>query len=90
MSQRPSTRLVFRRAGAEEFDEIVRVCATALCWDPERPNGEFFRWKHDRNAFGPSPIWVAVDPADDRIVGVRTMMRWRLTGAPGATTSKPW
>ncbi len=83
MSQRPGTPLVLRRAGADEFDEIVRVCAEALQWDPARPNGEFFRWKHDRNAFGPSPIWVAVDPADERIVGVRTMMRWRLAGAPG-------
>lgn len=78
MGRRPATPLVLRRSTNDEFDEIVTVCARALQWDPDRPNDEFFRWKHYDNAFGASPIWVAVNPDDDRIVGVRTMMRWRL------------
>lgn len=78
MGSRPTTPLVLRRAESDEFDEIVAVCAHALSWDAHRPNDEFFRWKHHRNAFGPSPIWVAVNPETDCIIGVRTMMRWRL------------
>jgi GNAT superfamily N-acetyltransferase len=35
-----------------------------------------FRWKHLENRFGRSPMWVACD--DDRIVGLRTLMRWEF------------
>ncbi len=81
MGRRPTAPLVLRRAADDEFDEVVAVCAQALQWDADRPNDAFFRWKHHDNAFGVSPIWVAVNPQDDRIVGVRTMMRWRLANA---------
>ena len=33
-------------------------------------------WKHEENAFGPSPAWVACDA--DRIAGFRVLMRWRF------------
>lgn len=35
---------------------------------------ELFRWKHLESPFGRSPMWLAV--AGDRIVGLRTFMRW--------------
>ncbi len=69
--------LVLRRAEPHEFEQVVAVCAEALQWDAVRPNREFFRWKHEENAFGRSPIWVA-ETEDHQLVGVRTMMRWRL------------
>src|SRR5690242_14473911 len=35
-----------------------------------------YRWKHEHNAFGPSPAWVAVD--GDRVAGIRVFMRWEF------------
>ena len=75
--------LVLRRAAAEEFEEIIDVCAQALRWDESRPNYQFFHWKHMENAFGVSPIWVATSGENGPIVGVRTMMRWRLINGRG-------
>lgn len=40
----------------------------------------FFDWKHERNPFGRSPAWVAVD--DGKVVGFRTFLRWEHR-APG-------
>lgn len=65
-----------RAAEDDELDAVVAVCAEALGWGEGDPNEEWFRWKHRRNPFGPSPVWVAVD--DDSIVAVRTFMRWRF------------
>lgn len=70
------TDLQIRRADADELDDVIACCGEALGWKPSGPNADFFRWKHRDNPFGASPIWVAVDKGD--IVGVRTMMRWRL------------
>jgi GNAT superfamily N-acetyltransferase len=39
-------------------------------------SAEFFRWKHLTNVFGRSLMLVA--EAEDRIVGFRAFMRWRL------------
>jgi GNAT superfamily N-acetyltransferase len=39
-------------------------------------SAEFFRWKHVTNVFGRSFMLVA--EAEDRIVGFRAFMRWRL------------
>ena len=41
-----------------------------------------FAWKHEENAFGPSPAWVAVD--GDRIAGFRVLMRWEFVDAAGS------
>lgn len=38
---------------------------------------EFWRWKHCRSPFGPSPFWIA--ETDERIVGVRVFLRWTWT-----------
>lgn len=70
------TSLEVRQAHAEEFEQVVACCGAALGWRSADPNADFFRWKHRDNAFGPSPIWVAVDHGT--IVGVRAMMRWQL------------
>ncbi|MFV0258381.1 MAG: GNAT family N-acetyltransferase [Acidimicrobiales bacterium] len=77
-----------RRAAPGEFSRVIAVCGQALGWDGNRTDEAFFRWKHEQNPFGPSPIWVAVDTGEpgDPIVGVRAMMRWGLT-APDGT---PW
>lgn len=65
-----------REAGTDELETVVAVCAEALGWVEDDPNQAWFVWKHQRNPFGPSPVWVAVD--DGRIVAVRTFLRWRF------------
>lgn len=72
-----------REARAEDRPAILDLCREALGWDPDDPNEAFFRWKHDENAFGPSPMWVAED--SEGIVGVRCFMRWRFTEGSGTT-----
>lgn len=71
-----------RRATDADRDAILAVCSAALGWKPQDPNAAFFSWKHDDNAFGASPMWVAADEAD-RIVGVRAFMRWRFATPNG-------
>lgn len=87
--ERPASapsELVIRRAEAEEFAAVVDVCGEALEWQAEDPNAAFFRWKHEENAFGPSPIWIATDPdlPGPGIVGVRVMMRWKFVHPDGS------
>jgi GNAT superfamily N-acetyltransferase len=63
-----------RAAAAADHEAILALAAQALGWrDPER-DAALFRWKHVDNAFGPSPLWVAVD--DGEVVGFRAFLRW--------------
>lgn len=66
-----------RRAQPQDLPAILDVATAALGWDPAHPNDAFFRWKHIENPAGPSPMWVALDA--DRVIGFRTMLRWRFT-----------
>ncbi|HMS12976.1 MAG: GNAT family N-acetyltransferase [Microthrixaceae bacterium] len=72
-----------RPATAIDRAQVVELCQLALGWRPDQPNERFFAWKHDENAFGTSPIWVATD-SDGRFLGVRTFMRWRFIDPSGA------
>jgi hypothetical protein len=55
----------------------LEVLAVSLGGGPAgRRTSEFFRWKHHSNPWGRSFILVA--EAEDRIVGVRALMRWRF------------
>jgi GNAT superfamily N-acetyltransferase len=78
-----SQDLTIRRASADELDAIVDVAGSALGWAPGEPHAELFVWKHMHNAFGESPMWVAVAP-DGRLAGFRTLMRWELVRPDGA------
>ncbi|MFV0524526.1 MAG: GNAT family N-acetyltransferase [Acidimicrobiales bacterium] len=79
--------ILVRRAAPEEFSQVIAVCGQALGWAGGRTDEAFFRWKHEQNPFGPSPIWLAVDGDEPGrpIVGVRAMMRWRLTAPDGTS-----
>ena len=39
----------------------------------------FWRWKHEQNPFGRSPVLLAFD--DDKLVGLRAFMRWTFNGS---------
>lgn len=43
---------------------------------PDPRYAELFSWKHDDNAFGASPMWVA--EVDGRVVAFRTFLRWEF------------
>ena len=77
-SARPSRppALDIRPAGTDDRDEVLALLRRSLGAgdDPRYP--ELFSWKHDQNAFGTSPMWVAVD--GERIAAFRTLMRWEF------------
>jgi GNAT superfamily N-acetyltransferase len=73
-----------RKATEADRDEIIQLCRASLGWRDGDPNEQLFAWKHDDNAFGASPSWVAVD-ATAGIVGLRVFMRWRFREPSGST-----
>src|SRR5680860_590290 len=64
------------RATPEHEPEILELLTSTLGRPNTSRDGELFRWKHARNPFGASPMWVAV--AQDEIVGLRTFLRWEF------------
>lgn len=68
-----------RRASTDDFPAVLGLARAALGWSDGDPG--FLEWKHQRNAFGVSPMWVAED--DGRVVGFRAFLRWELTAPDG-------
>jgi GNAT superfamily N-acetyltransferase len=77
---------VCRRAVSADRPTILALCRRCLGWRPDAPDEAFFIWKHDENAFGESPTWVAETP-DGAIVGVRVLLRWRFRDGSGKLLS---
>jgi GNAT superfamily N-acetyltransferase len=72
-----------RLAGSDDVDQILEVLKAALGETPLlRRTRAQWAWKHESNPFGPSIVLVAT--SGDRVVGVRALMRWRLTTPVGA------
>jgi GNAT superfamily N-acetyltransferase len=71
--------LTTRRAYDDDLDAILALAHRALGWRDD--DTAFLRWKHFENAFGISPMWIALD--GERIVGFRTFMRWEFRGSDG-------
>jgi GNAT superfamily N-acetyltransferase len=74
-----SDELTTRRAVDADLESILGLARRALGWKDD--DTAFLRWKHFANAFGVSPMWVALD--GERIVGFRCFMRWEFTGRDG-------
>jgi GNAT superfamily N-acetyltransferase len=66
--------LEMRPARPDDEPSVLGLFRSTLGWKDEDPNEAFFRWKHQENAFGVSPAWVAVH--EGRVVGYRTFLRW--------------
>ena len=75
-----SAAVTTRRASAADLPEILELARAALGWTDV--DTSFLEWKHLRNSFGESPMWVA--EADRRVVGFRTFLRWEFTDRSGA------
>jgi GNAT superfamily N-acetyltransferase len=88
VADRPAQRaravddLVLRPATPADEPAILELALHTLHWGSEPRWRELYRWKHDRNAFGASPRWVAVD--GDVVVGFRVFLRWEWV-RPGPT-----
>jgi glycosyltransferase involved in cell wall biosynthesis/GNAT superfamily N-acetyltransferase len=73
---RRSVGLDIRPSSPVDRAAILTLLQRSLGWGDDPRFAQLFRWKHETNAFGPSPTWVATD--GDRIVGVRIFMRWEF------------
>ncbi len=65
-----------RPAEPADRGAVIDLLSASLGWVPDDLSARYFAWKHEDNPAGPSPAWVAT--TDDRIVGFRTFLRWRL------------
>jgi GNAT superfamily N-acetyltransferase len=77
---------VCRRAVPGDRPAVVELCRSSLGWSSEDPDEPFFTWKHDDNAFGQSPTWVAEAP-DGSLIGLRVFLRWRFCDEQGRSIS---
>lgn len=68
-----------RRGRDGDVQEVVDLLRTCLGEGSVPRNAAFWRWKHEGNPFGPSPVLVAT--AGGRIVGVRAFLRWSWNSA---------
>jgi GNAT superfamily N-acetyltransferase len=68
--------LEIRRSTPDDRVEILALLATSLGREADPRYDALYGWKHEENAFGPSPAWVATDGT--RLAGFRVLMRWEF------------
>jgi len=69
-----SGRVSSRPACPADLPAIIELLGLCLGEGGIPRTEGWWRWKHEANPFGPSPVLVA--EADGRIVGLRAFMRW--------------
>lgn len=68
--------LEIRHVVDADRDQVIALARRSLGWAGDARDRAYFAWKHDENPFGPSYAIGAFDRG--RLVGFRTMMRWRF------------
>ena len=68
--------LEIRPAAPSDRPALMALMRRSLGADDDVRYSQFFSWKHDENAFGASPMWVACD--GDRLAAARAFMRWEF------------
>mgnify|MGYP005751056167 FL=1 len=63
-----------RKSTLEDIPEIVSVLRQSLGESLLPKSQELWKWKHQDNPFGPSPVLLALE--NNKIVGVRAFLRW--------------
>jgi len=76
---------VVRRATAADRGAVTDLLRISLGKEDDPHYEAFLDWKHQQNPFGVSPAWVALDGS--RVVGYRTLLRWRFISADGKPVS---
>ncbi len=71
-----------RPAAAADLSSILAIMRSSLGWPSDARAEQLWRWKHEDNPFGPSPVWVGV--VDGQVVAVRAFLRWELASTSGA------
>jgi GNAT superfamily N-acetyltransferase len=67
--------IALRRTAPADLVQVLELVRTALGPGSVPRTEAFWRWKHEQNPFGPSPVMVA--DADGRIASLRVFLRWR-------------
>lgn len=70
-----SKEIQVREAAPSDRPEILKLMRMSLGQGDIPRTEAFWRWKHEQNPFGPSPVLLA--EADDQVVGLRTFLRWQ-------------
>jgi len=73
---RAAPEVEIRPARPEDVEAIVPFLRLCLGPGSVPRTAEFWRWKHERSPFGPSPVLLA--EAGGELVGLRAFLRWRL------------
>lgn len=81
MSSVRAQDLEVRRAVPSDDATAIPMLRRALKKADDPHYEEFLDWKHKQNAFGVSPAWVALH--EGRVVGYRTLLRWRFVNDEG-------
>lgn len=68
--------LAIRTAGEADIEAILALVGVGLGAGSVPRSPAFWRWKHERSPFGPSPILLAESRGE--LVGLRAFLRWRL------------
>ena len=66
--------MTFRSATPADLPAIIDLLRISLGEGSTEKSTDFWRWKHERNPAGRSPVLVADD--NGRIAGIRAFMRW--------------
>jgi N-acetylglutamate synthase-like GNAT family acetyltransferase len=69
--------MIIREGTESDIPQIIQLLKDSLGESLIPKSTELWNWKHRANPFGESPTLVAT--TDNRIVGVRTFLRWEFT-----------
>lgn len=68
--------IAIRRMEPSDRAAVLDLLRQSLGREDDPRYDALYAWKHEENAFGTSPAWVACD--GDRIAGFRVLMRWEF------------
>lgn len=72
-----------RAADESDIAAVLELGRASLGWTDDPFHERLFRWKHEQNAFGTSPGWLALD--GDRLLGFRIFLRWAFERPDGTS-----
>lgn len=75
------SKFVYQLAKPTDVQQIVQLFELCLGSDGGAPSVDFWRWKHDQNPGGISPVLLAWD--DDKLIGIRAFMCFKFHNNEG-------
>ncbi|TFV97273.1 GNAT family N-acetyltransferase [Algoriphagus kandeliae] len=68
--------MLIRKGTEEDIPQIIQLLKESLGESLMPKSEAFWRWKHEQNPFGKSPVLLAED--ERKLVGIRTFLRWEF------------